>query len=77
MFDVGGQRIERRKWIQCFNGMYMYAIAVCVCVCVCVHTCVCICTYFVDRDHDTEICIGHSTYNTVLTWHFSTIPYWP
>uniref|UniRef100_A0A4W5KVX8 Uncharacterized protein n=1 Tax=Hucho hucho TaxID=62062 RepID=A0A4W5KVX8_9TELE len=25
MFDVGGQRDERRKWIQCFNG------ALCVC----------------------------------------------
>ena len=20
MFDVGGQSVERRKWIQCFNG---------------------------------------------------------
>ena len=28
MFDVGGQRIERRKWIQCFNGDYSCLIII-------------------------------------------------
>jgi len=28
MFDVGGQRDERRKWIQCFNGKYGMAFIV-------------------------------------------------
>lgn len=23
MFDVGGQRVERSKWIQCFNGNFL------------------------------------------------------
>ena len=42
MFDVGGQRSERRKWIQCFNGMCV-CVSVCLSVCVCVCVCVCIC----------------------------------
>lgn len=28
MFDVGGQRDERRKWIQCFNGKMSFVFVV-------------------------------------------------
>jgi len=31
MFDVGGQRDERRKWIQCFNGTHTFSIDKVVC----------------------------------------------
>ena len=40
MFDVGGQRIERRKWIQCFNGVCV-GVHVCVLGWVCVYKFTC------------------------------------
>ncbi len=41
MFDVGGQRDERRKWIQCFNGetfsLFLLVLLQTAALCVCDH----------------------------------------